>query len=71
MRSPAVDEVLFGEMFARHDAALEALRKAGVGAIAKVHDALDERQRARLADMIEAGPGFFRGTPWSGHAYQV
>jgi len=72
MRSPAVDEVLFGEMFARHDAALEALRKAGIGAIAKVHDALDERQRARLADMIEAGPGgFFRGSPWSGDAYQV
>ena len=71
MRSPAVDEVLFGEMFARHDATLETLRKAGIGAIAKVHDALDERQRARLADMIEAGPGFFRGSPWSDHAYQV
>jgi hypothetical protein len=42
MRSPAVDEVLFGEMFARHDTALEALRKAAVGATAKVHEALDE-----------------------------
>jgi hypothetical protein len=72
MRSPAVDEVLFGEMFARHDTALETLRRAGVGAIAKVHDALDERQRARLADMIEAGPGgFFRAGPWSDDAYQV
>jgi hypothetical protein len=64
MRSPGFDEVMMGEMFARHDAALETLRKAGVGAMAKVHEALDEGQRARLADMIEAGPGgFFRG-PW-------
>lgn len=71
MRAPGIDEVLFGEMFARHDAALETLRKAGVGAIAKVHDALDERQRARLADLIEAGPGFFRGGPWEGRSYNV
>lgn len=71
MRSPAVDEVLFGEMFARHDAALEALRKASVGAIAKVHDALDEKQRARFADLIESGPGYFRGGPWAAQAYHV
>ena len=71
MRSPTIDEVLFGEMFARHDAALETLRKAGVGAIAKVHDALDERQRARFADLVEQGPGFFRGGPWAASGYQV
>ncbi len=73
VRSPAVDEVLFGEMFARHDAALETLRKASVGAIAKVHEALDERQRARLADIIESGPGAFRGGPFAGarDAYYV
>jgi hypothetical protein len=71
MRSPAVDEVLFGEMFARHDTALETLRRAAVGAVAKVHDALDEKQRARFADLIEAGPGFFRGEPWSDRSYSV
>jgi hypothetical protein len=54
-------------MFARHDTTLETLRKAGMGALAKVHDALDERQRARLADMIESGPGYFRG-PFAPHA---
>jgi hypothetical protein len=56
-RKPHFDEVLFGELFARHDRSLEELRKAFVGAGAKVHDALDERQRARLADLIESGPG--------------
>ena len=71
MRSPAIDEVLFGEMFARHDTALETLRKAGIGAIARVHDALDERQRARFADLIESGPGGFRGGPWAGPSYYV
>jgi hypothetical protein len=68
MRSPAFDEVLFGEMFARHDTAMETMRKATVGALAKVHDALDEKQRARLADLIESGPGGFRGGPWSAQA---
>lgn len=72
MRGESFDEVLFGEMFARHDTALEAMRKAAMGALAKVHVVLDERQRARLADLIESGPGAFRGFrggPWSGHAY--
>jgi hypothetical protein len=69
MRSPAVDEVLFGEMFARHDTALEELRKAAIGSLAKVHDALDEQQRARVAEMIEAGPGFFRRGPFGPSAY--
>jgi hypothetical protein len=53
------DEVLFGELFARHDSALTDLRKAFVGMGARIHDALDERQRSRLADMIESGPGGF------------
>jgi hypothetical protein len=62
------DEVLFGELFARHDNALTDLRKAFVGMGARIHDALDEKQRARLADLIEAGPGAwrprFRGRGW-------
>lgn len=63
------DEVLFGELFARHDSAITDLRKAFVGMGAHIHDALDERQRARLADLIESGPGAwrprFRGRGWS------
>jgi len=71
MRGPAIDEVLFGEMFARHDGALEKIRKAGIGAIAKVHDALDERQRARFADLIESGPRGFRGGPWARESHYI
>ena len=54
------DEVLFGELFARHDTALVELRKAFVGMGAHIHDALDDKQRARLAELIEAGPGAWR-----------
>jgi hypothetical protein len=74
MRGPAIDEVLFGEMFSRHDTAMEKLRRASIGAVSKVHDALDERQRARLADLIESGPGAFRrgfGGPFGNAAYPL
>jgi hypothetical protein len=67
-RKPSFDEVMMGELFARHDTSIEELRKAFVGFSAKVHDALDERQRARLADMIESGPRFFRHGPFGGFA---
>jgi hypothetical protein len=59
-RGPAFDEALLGDVFARHDSAIEALRKSAVGAFAKVHEALDEGQRQRVADFIESGPGFRR-----------
>jgi hypothetical protein len=60
-RKASFDEVLLGELYARHDTAIETLRKAFVGTAARIHDALDERQRARLADMIESGPRSFFG----------
>ena len=60
LRSPHFDEVRMGELFARHDTALEQVRRAFVGAGAKVHDTLDEQQRARLADMVESSSRFWR-----------
>ncbi len=58
-RKPTFDEVALGELYARHDTAIEGLRRAFVGLGAKVHDALEEKQRARLADVIESGPRFW------------
>jgi uncharacterized membrane protein len=55
LRGPAIDEVSLGELFARHDEVLRDLRKTTVGALARVHDALDEQQRASLADSVERG----------------
>lgn len=65
-RKPHFDEVLFGELYARHDRALEDLRKAFVGAGARIHDALDEKQRARLADLIERGARSWGRGSWMG-----
>jgi uncharacterized membrane protein len=64
VRAEAFDEVRMGETFARHDDAMSELRKAVVGALAKVHAVLDERQRARLADWLESGPMRAWGGPY-------
>jgi hypothetical protein len=56
LRRPAIDAESMGELFARHDTALEGVRKAFVGLSIKVHDVLDADQRERLARLIEAGP---------------
>jgi hypothetical protein len=63
-RKSTFDGVLLGEQFARHDTALENGRKAFVGLVAKIHDALEPEQRERFADLIERGPrfGWMRGT---------
>jgi hypothetical protein len=55
-RKGSFDEVLLGELYARHDRSLEDLRKAFVGMGARIHEALDEGQRDRLASLIEEGP---------------
>lgn len=57
LRSGIVDETAMGELFARHDEKLREVRKAFVGAFAKVSEALDEDQRKQLADMLERGGG--------------
>ncbi len=53
------DEVLLGELFARHDTSIETARKAFVGLTAKIHEVLDEKQRERVATLLRRGPGFF------------
>jgi uncharacterized membrane protein len=56
LRRPAIDAESMGELFARHDTALDSVRKAFVGMTIKVHDTLDGEQRERLARLLEAGP---------------
>ncbi len=60
VRGEHFDAVHLGETFSKHDEAIDGLRKAFVGSMQSVHDVLDERQRAILADVIEGG-GFWRG----------
>jgi hypothetical protein len=69
LRRETFDGVVLGEQFARHDSILESSRKAFVGLVAKVHDALEPEQRGRLADLLERGPRLgWWGRGWSGGA---
>jgi Spy/CpxP family protein refolding chaperone len=47
-----LDEQRLGELFARHDELLGSARKAVVGALAKIHDVLDPKQREQLSRWI-------------------
>jgi Spy/CpxP family protein refolding chaperone len=64
------DAETMGAVFSRHDDAIATVRKAFVGAMAKVHDALDEQQRRIFAEIIETRlPGMrwgFGGGPFRG-----
>lgn len=55
MRTDHFDEEIMGESFARQDDRIKDTRATLVGALAKIHDILDERQRRRFADMLERG----------------
>jgi hypothetical protein len=68
LRAERLDEGRLNEVFGRHDAALDQVRRAGVDATRKVHEALDDRQRKLLADLVESGfYGFGRHA--YGHGY--
>jgi uncharacterized membrane protein len=54
-RAQSFDAVLLGETFSRHDNTIEDVRKAVTGALARIHEALDERQREKLAEILEEG----------------
>ncbi len=54
LRSDALDDSTLASLFADHDAALAAFRTTATEAMKEIHDALDERQRARIADFIES-----------------
>jgi len=50
-----VDDSMLEETFARHDRLLAQLRVVFVEALKKIGEALDERQRKQLADLIQGG----------------
>lgn len=65
--SGLVDDSTLEETFARQDRLLAQLRVSFVEAVKKITEALDERQRKQVADVLEGG-GFFggRGPRWGG-----
>jgi len=72
VRSESFDESAIDDAYARQDEGITKLRKAASEALAKVHEVLDDRQRLRLAELLESGPGWagMSGGPyrrWAGH----
>ena len=51
MSGPSFDEEVMGESFARQDERIREVRQQLVGALARIHDALEARQRDRLVEM--------------------
>lgn len=69
MRGERFDESTMAAAFARQNEALAAMQKAAVESFAKVHEALDERQRRELADLMDRGVGTWGR--WGGGPYRV
>ena len=61
LRGPELDKAVIDRVFAEHDEVIEKLRASLVDAAGKVHGTLDERQRERLANLLEAGPWAYAG----------
>jgi len=67
MRGESFSAEALGELFGRHDEALRKVREVATGALARVHEVLDEKQRATLASFIEQG---IRRGRWGGSPYR-
>lgn len=52
-RGESFDETIMADLLTRHDDAIDEVRKAIVGSLAKIHEALDADQRAELARWLE------------------
>ncbi len=68
IREQEFDVEALGTAFSRQDDKLRELQKAFAGALARIHDALDDEQRKRLAGLLESvsGGGFGGWGPYRG-----
>jgi uncharacterized membrane protein len=61
LRGESLDAETLGTVASRASGAVDGLRDAAIGAVLKVHEVLDEKQRAIVADALESGFGPFSG----------
>jgi hypothetical protein len=59
VRGPVLDDAALGAVLGRIDAAFGEVRSAALDALRGVHEVLDDRQRADVADLLE-----HRGVWW-------
>ncbi len=65
VRHETFDEIAIGEATVKADAAAGHVKQAFEAALRRIHAVLDPKQRERLAELLEKGPGAFRGG-WGG-----
>jgi hypothetical protein len=65
-RRGPIDEAAMADIFVRHDTVISDTRRKAVEAVGRIHEALDDNQRAQVADLLEHGLGFSRGGGWRG-----
>jgi Spy/CpxP family protein refolding chaperone len=66
VRGSALDDAALGAVLGRVDGATAEVRAAALDAVRNIHAVLDEKQRAELAEMLEArqGAGWWRSGPY-------
>jgi hypothetical protein len=70
LRGESLDAETLGTVASRASSAVDGVRDAAIGAILKVHEVLDERQRKIVADFLESGSRFGRGWDYRGGPYR-
>jgi hypothetical protein len=75
VRGPVFDEAALDEAFSRQDVLLVSLRASVTQAAKTIHEALDDRQRAAVGNLLEGalfggghgpfGHGPYRGSVWA------
>ncbi|ATB41624.1 hypothetical protein CYFUS_007091 [Cystobacter fuscus] len=71
LRGEHFDGASLREQDAKQDALVDELRKTIQASLAKVHEALDPRQRRELADLVERGWGFSHHRHRRAHAFRA
>jgi uncharacterized membrane protein len=64
LRGPVIDDAALGVALGRLDAATASIRAQAIEAMRTIHAALDDGQRARLADWLEHGAEPWRRSPY-------
>jgi hypothetical protein len=62
VRGPLLDDAALGAVLGRVDAATGEARSAVLDALRGIHGVLDDKQRAQVADLLDRGGGWWRGS---------
>ena len=62
LRGPVLDDAALGAVLGRVDVATGEARSAVVDALRGIHGVLDDKQRSQVADLVDRGGGWWRGS---------